>query len=321
MASITKTPLVSSSASADLEQAKFNSEEQVLAVAAEGSVQIDVPPITWRNWANLGAYVVNTIVTYSTIAGIFGATNTELSKKYQTLVTPAGWAFSIWGPIFIWEGIFVVAQFFSRFRSTKVVLQMSPWWWSLCACQIVWTLAFAQEQIPLALVFMLSILASLLGISWSTDGLSLTPSEYFLLRAPLSLQLGWIIAASAVNASVVADAAQSSQETLLALAVVSDAAVLALVAVFTFAVRSPDAFVGIVAAWAFAAIRSELGNPVDLNDPTRFNPSAWGTVVLGGLQNAALIISVLSAILALIATVSRVFWASAKCQSQTSSWV
>mmetsp|Transcript_105233 Transcript_105233/g.181873 ORF Transcript_105233/g.181873 Transcript_105233/m.181873 type:complete len:320 (-) Transcript_105233:311-1270(-) len=319
MTSMAKTPVGSNSASVDLEQAKFNSEEEVVAAAAEGHTQSDVTAISWKNWVNVGAYVVNTIVTYTSLTGIFGATNSELSRKYQTLVTPAGWAFSIWGPIFIWEGIFVVAQLFPRFRSTKVVSLMSPWWWSLCACQVAWTLAFAQDQVTLALVFMLSILASLLGISWSTDGLPLTSSEYFLLRAPLSLQLGWIIAASAVNASVAADAAQSSQEALLALAVVSNAAVLALVAVFTFAVRSPDAFVGMVAAWAFAAIRSELGNPVDLNDPTRFNPSAWGTVVLGGLQNAALIISVLSTILALIATASRVFWASPKCQTQTSS--
>merc|ERR1719313_124544 len=82
---------------------------------------------TWRNWLNLGAYVLNTIVTYVSLTGIFGKTNTELSAKYETLVTPSGWAFSIWGPIFIREGIFVVAQLFPRFRKSEVVHRMSPW--------------------------------------------------------------------------------------------------------------------------------------------------------------------------------------------------
>merc|ERR1719181_542557 len=95
----------------------------------------DVPPIGWKTWVNLGAYVVNTIVTYTSLTGVFGATNTELSKKYQTLVTPAGWAFSIWGPIFLWEGIFVVAQLFPSFRESTTVLRVSPWWWALCTFQ------------------------------------------------------------------------------------------------------------------------------------------------------------------------------------------
>jgi len=267
----------------------------------------DVPSRSWRNFANLGAYVVNTTITYASIAGTFGATNVELSKKYQTLVTPAGWAFAIWGPIFIWEGVFAVAQMLPSYCSSKVVLQITPWWLALCFFQVAWTLAFSRDLITLALIFMLCILASLLGVSWSTDGLVLSSAaEYFLLRAPMSLQLGWIIAASAVNASVEADAARSSQEVLLALAVLSYAAVLAIVAIFTFAVRSPDPFVGCVAAWAFLGIYSELGNPENLNDPARFNPSTWNVVTLGGLRIAAGVINILAAVLAVVATVIRV---------------
>jgi hypothetical protein len=259
------------------------------------------PQITWKNWLNLVMYVVNTIVTYTSLAGIFGATNTELSKKYQTLVTPSGWAFSIWGPIFIWEGIFVIVQLLPSFRQKNLVSLVSPWWWSLCIMQCAWTIAFAQDQITLALIFMISILASLLGIVWSTDGLSMTTSEYFLLRAPFSLQLGWIIAATVVNANVQADSTKTSQEGLLALAILSKAVVLAVVTLFTFGVRSPDPIVGFVAAWAFAGVSSELGNPTSINDPTRFNPSTWDDVILGGLKNAAMFISLLALMLAVIA--------------------
>lgn len=260
----------------------------------------------WRNWLNLLALIINTVITYTSLTGIFGKTNTELSAKYQTLVTPAGWAFSIWGPIFIWETVFVVAQLFSRFRNSEVVLRMSPWWWALCGFQCCWTLAFAQDQVTLALVFMLLILCSLLGITWSTDGLVLSFGEYALLRAPLSLQLGWIICAAAVNINVQADSLKASPGTLLAIAVLSYAAVLSSSTIFTFASRSPDPIVSMVAAWAFLGIYSELGNPKGLNDPTRFNPNAWNDVVIEGLRYAAIFVSIAALGNAVIACILRV---------------
>jgi hypothetical protein len=153
---------------------------------------------------------------------------------------------------------------------------------------------------------MFSILVSLLGISWSTDGLEMRAAEYFLLRAPFSLQLGWIIVASTLSVNVQADALGASQESLLALAVFSTAALLAVVTVFTLVVKSPDPIVGLVAAWAFAAIRSELKNPVLLNDPTRFNPSTWDVVTLGGLAQAALGVCVVSVAMAVVAASLRI---------------
>merc|ERR1711933_378390 len=159
---------------------------------------------------------------------------------------------------------------------------------------------------------MFGILLSLLGIAWNTDGQQLSVVEYFLLRAPLSLQLGWIIVASTLNVNVQADALKASQETLLALAVLSNATLLAVVTAFTLAVKSPDPIVGAVAAWAFAGICSELSNPVKLNDPTRFNPSTWDVVTLGGLQKAALGACLLSAAMAAVAATLRILLACRK---------
>jgi hypothetical protein len=277
-------------------------------VPSQSSVDgpVTKPKIIWKNWLNLASYIANAIVTYTSLTGVYGGTNTELSSKYQTLVTPSGWAFSIWGPIFMWEAVFVLAQFFPSSRQSILVMKVSPWWWSLCIMQIAWTVAFAQEQITLSLIFMLSILGSLLAIAGSTDGLRMTALEYVLLRAPFSLQLGWIIAASVVNINVQADAAKSSQQFLLAIAVLSNAIVLAIVTIFTFAVRSPDPIIALVVAWAFAGIATELNNPINLNDPTRFNASIWNEVILGGLKSVAICISVLSLALVVIATALRV---------------
>jgi len=291
------------------EPAKMMSSQRDVEIqdsTSSESTPDQLPSVSWKNWLNLVAYLVNTAVTYTSVTGAFGATNSDLSKKYQTLVTPSGWAFAIWGPIFIWELVFVVAQFFPRFRQTKTVVRISPWWWALCGFQCVWSLVFAQDWVTGSLLFMFSILISLLGISWSTDGQKMSTAEYFLLRAPFSLQLGWIIVASTLSVNVQADALSASQESLLALAVLSTAALLAIVTVFTLVVKTPDPIIGLVAAWAFAAIRSELNNPVLLNDPTRFNPSTWDVITLGGLAKAALGISVVSVAMAVVAASLRI---------------
>jgi len=282
-------------------------------MAAEGLVQsveegavVDQsnPPkahLTWRNFSDLVAFVLNFAVTYASLTGIFGPTNTDLSKKYQTLVTPAGFAFSIWGPIFIWEGVFAVTQMFPRFRSTAVVRAVTPWWLAACVSQVSWTVAFAREAIPLSLVCMLGLLVCLLGVAGNTDGLKMTRAEYWLLRAPFSLHLGWVLAATAVNANVQADAAAAAPKTLLGLAVASYVAVCIVAALFATAVRSPDPIVCLVAAWAFNGIRAELGNPQNLDSPSRLNPYTWDRVTLGGLQTAALGVVILALGLAVFA--------------------
>jgi len=243
--------------------------------------------LSWRNWANLVAYVLNAGVTYGSIAGLCGPDNTTLSAKYQTLVTPAGFAFAIWGPIFIGEGLFAVAQMLPSYRGSKVVERATPGWLTACFFQICWTLFFAQELILVAFVCMLAILAGLLWIVASTDGLAMSWAEYGTLRWAFSLHLGWIIAASAVNANTVADFYRAPPDFLLGLAVISIGAVLILAASLSLAKASKEPIVCLVAAWAFNAIRVELSAPAKLDDPSRHNPHMWERTTLATLQAVA----------------------------------
>jgi len=267
---------------------------------AEGA-QPEVVALGWRNWANLAGYVINSVITYASIFGAFGPDNSELSAKYQLLITPAGFAFSIWGPIFIWEGVFAVVQMFPQYRGSKIVELATPGWLGACVCQCLWTLIFAQEWMPAALVCMLGILSSLLMIAARTDGATLTYSEFFLLRGGFSLHMGWIIAASALNISVAADAAKASPGTLLGLAVASIGILCVLAGCFAFATKSPDPVICLVAAWAFNGIRVKLSDPIELDSPTRFNPYVWDRVTLAGLQTATGIVAVLALLFAAFA--------------------
>ncbi|CAK9028294.1 Uncharacterized protein SCF082_LOCUS18297 [Durusdinium trenchii] len=244
-----------------------------------------------QSWINLVAYAVNLGVTYGSLTGAFGKTNTELSEKYQTLVTPAGYAFSIWGPIFIWEGVFAVAQMFPTLGSSAVVETMTPWWICACCFQVAWTVFFAQEIIPVSLACMLGILLSLLIGILRTDYLpDISVKEYFLLRAPFSLHSGWIIAASALNTNVVS---------LCTIAV--------LVALFALAAPRADPIIPLVACWALLGIFNELGNPENLMNDAKWNFIDWPHWVLEAVRQTALVLSVASAVGAAVAIVRSVW--------------
>jgi len=98
------------------------------------------------NLLNLAAFLVNLGITYGSLTGAFGPTNSSLSAKYHTLITPSGFAFSIWGPIFIWEGVFAVAQMFPSYRGSMLVKTITPWWLSACLFQCAWTFLRAGDH-------------------------------------------------------------------------------------------------------------------------------------------------------------------------------
>jgi len=261
-------------------------------------------PLSWHNWANLVAYVINLAVTYGSLTGVFGPTNSELSRKYQTLVTPAGWAFSIWGPIFIWEGFFAGAQMTPWLRDSSVVSSMTGWWLAACVFQVGWTVFFAREIVVASLICMLGILASLLGGILVTDRAlpQISIREFWFLRAPFSLHAGWIVAASLLNTNVLADFLKASPGPLLALAVASFATISATVAIFALATPKADTIICLVAAWALAGISTNLQEAEDLRNPDRFNFYDWPQEVLDGIRISALIISIGSLLLAAVAT-------------------
>ena len=76
---------------------------------------------TIYNYLNTGGYVFNTILTFFGPAIFNLPTNSELSERYATLVTPSWWTFSIWLIIFLFQGIFVVVQMMEEYRHLPII--------------------------------------------------------------------------------------------------------------------------------------------------------------------------------------------------------
>ena len=231
-------------------------------IAAEARAASSTQPkLQWFNIANLVAYVANAAVTFGVgLTGVLGPTNAQLSAKYQTLVTPAGYAFSIWGVIFIAQFIWAVAQMLPLFRSKPLVVHGVGFsYLFVCLAQIAWTFLFTLQYITASLVAMIFILIPLINIIASTSRLTHEGIlHYFLLKFPFEIHGGWIMAATVVNSNVVlvADGFSTSIQAYVAWA---SLAVLAMFAIY----YSRTYVVAIVIAWASFAIAVELKHPTN----------------------------------------------------------
>lgn len=242
------------------------------------------------NILNLLFYIINILITYGVgNAGWFGTPdNGTLSDKYQTLVTPNGSAFSIWGLIFIAQGAWAVAQMFPKFRDHKMVVDGVKYWYILvCIFQCGWTIVFGFEVIWLSLVFMLSIWGSLVALLYTQYYTESNGSfvEFWLLRFPFAVHCGWLTAASALNVNVVVVDIDPPGDIQLACGIISLAVLHAISVWVVFGFQKPNYTIAGVLAWANYFIS------VELKEPREQIMARFDMQVISGVRYAAVAVS------------------------------
>jgi len=225
--------------------------------------------IATLNIANLIAYIANAGFVSSVPVLLKLPDNAEVSNKYQTLVTPAGFAFAIWGVIFLVQAIWSIVQIVvpTVRRNPLVIRGVGYHYVLVCACQVAWTFAFSLEQLAMSLFWMLGILFYLLRIYMAQDKVLSSSSHdedggsysknYWLLRFPFGLHFGWIVAASLVNVNLVLVAYDVSPDVQYATAIATlTAAVLASGFVLFKETQkpSPNVVVPLVLVWALVRL-------------------------------------------------------------------
>ena len=189
------------------------------------------------------------------------------------LVSPAGWAFAIWGPIFVGESAFAAmvgnpALTSSNPAAAAVFGVVAPYWAAACGLQALWCAAFRPWArrprhfwLPGAL---LAAEAAALGgahralvLVSGLEGHALSFREYFCGHLPLAMHFGWITAAAVVSANSFAAVAAWPKRTRVSLAFKS----IRLAAAFAscVSVTSGDPVPSFVVAWALAAVVSDGG--------------------------------------------------------------
>lgn len=269
----------------------------------ENGEKVETSRLNVKNYVNLISYILNLLITFG--VGTFGLLGTpdqgELSEKYQTIITPAGLAFSIWGIIFTSQAIFAVVQMLPSFRSRPMVQQgVSYWYAAACVFQAGWSFSFAYEILPLSLVCMVLIWISLMSLLISQYYVKLDPTtsscsskgllEFWLLRFPFSVHGGWITAASALNVGVIVVDVEASAATQLAVSILSLAVLHAISVWHLFGYKRPNYTIPCVLIWANGWIYAELQNPKQLIVDT-FDQSIISAVAYSAFSVAMVILT------------------------------
>lgn len=176
-------------------------------------------------------------------------TNIYSPSRGRTLVAPSGWAFAIWGPIYLGEAVFVIAQFFPQSGLAVYLPTISAPFIAANLFQSLWCVAFRPHYQGWASYLSAAMLG---GTAYSLSQVHAVtgPVSWFLL--PLSLHFGWTSAATLVNfsGSVAMDPKNSDR---LVTAVGHSSALLATALGVGLTLSRTSPVYGLTLAWALAA--------------------------------------------------------------------
>jgi hypothetical protein len=159
-----------------------------------------MPPAALRSLVLMCALAMP-IVAWFSERGAFGPDNGTLSGRYPTLIVAAGYAFAIWGPIFLLDVVFGFWQAFAgKPRHGDALRRIAPAAALGFALTAAWMIVFPMQMFVVALVVIWLDLACML---YCADVLARErqPSAALTWAAllPLSLHAGWLALAAFLN--------------------------------------------------------------------------------------------------------------------------
>ncbi len=179
----------------------------------------------------------------------------EVSSKYATLITPAGYAFSIWGVIYLTLAVFAGFQFFNG-KEVRFYKLIWPYFLINVAANSLWLVAFQNEAFAVSVALMAVILLTLVSIFkifYRLKRMMGTTHRYFF-HVPFGLYFGWVCVATIVNIAVALQSYQiaffTANEGLFAILAIAVATVLALVIV----IAQKDFIFSFAVLWGLVAI-------------------------------------------------------------------
>jgi hypothetical protein len=200
------------------------------------------------------------VIAINSLAGgttLLGGRNTaDVSAAYPTLITPAGFTFSIWGIIYALLAAFIVFQLLPGHRQDRFSGQVGYFFILSSLFNIIWLFLWQYEYITASVPLIFALLATLIIIylRLNVGGSGAPRGERICVQLPFSVYLGWITIASIAD---VASGLVSVSWTGLGVSpstwaqlVVAVALVITLLVIGT---RRDPAF-GLVVVWALVGI-------------------------------------------------------------------
>jgi hypothetical protein len=215
--------------------------------------------VLWAAWALTLAFN-----TFAQIGKLGGVSTADISNEVFSWFTPAGYAFTIWGAIYLALALWLVVLCRDESRTRLGLLPLTTrgaLFVLTCALNIAWLISWHYRQFVVSII----LIALLLTAVWTLyatgrQGLQERQGRNFLDWAPLSLYGSWLAVATLANIThVISRYYDPNGSDTIAQAASTAALVLLLVAVSAFMnVRLHDWMFGLVVLWSAVAIAVKL---------------------------------------------------------------
>lgn len=217
---------------------------------------------------NSVSLLVMLCANYASNVAVFSKfTVADISHKYNTLFAPAGYAFIIWGFLFLLAIAFVVYQWFQLEKGDPgQYIKRTGIWFTVgnianCSWLYFWTNEMMGWSVILILLLLLSLITLTVRLRLELDDKPV--SIIFFVWWPITFYLGWIMVATiaCISAWLVSlqSATYSLSESTWTISLILIACVLYLVLIFKRNMREA----ALVGAWAFIAIAFRQWNKHD----------------------------------------------------------
>lgn len=146
------------------------------------------------------------VMNYLSGTGAFdGNTVGEVSALYENLFTPAGYAFAIWGLIYLLLIAFTAFQWYNWLKNHEDrELNRTGFWFALAnIANGLWIYAWLNLHLGMSLLLMLVLLISLIVLTFQLR-LEIWDAQLRIIAFvwwPVCIYLGWIIVATVANAA------------------------------------------------------------------------------------------------------------------------
>jgi hypothetical protein len=197
---------------------------------------------------NLGLFAAMVFMNYLANAlPLNNKTTGELSGSFPNLFVPAGITFSIWGVIYLLLMVYCIIQFKNSNNAVSIAIS---WAFGIsCMLNALWIVFWHYGKLPLSLIVMIGMLASLIYINMQIKDL-----PFGLIKASFGIYLGWICIATIANITTLLVhynwTGFGLSEESWTIVMISAGAMIAGVSLLSF--KNP--FIAISVIWAFAGI-------------------------------------------------------------------
>lgn len=206
---------------------------------------------------NLIALLATIAVNYLSNAIPFsGQTAGDIAAKFDVIFKPAGYAFTIWGLIYLSLLIFAIYQILPAQRQSGLSEKIGPFFILSCIANASWLYFWHQERFFLTVILMLVLLFSLIAI-YLRLGIGAQPVgavERWFVHLPFSLYLGWISVATIANLTIFLASIDWSGFGLSPSFWFGVVLLAGLLLSFSMSWQRHDLAYGLVIVWAFVAV-------------------------------------------------------------------